>query len=268
MNISVSGNKRRDRKIRRGSLIYYSKQKYEPKGDINWKLMWLVCKICIPAFLMIYIFLYSSLFRVKDIIVSGNDQVEAATIIEKIPTGDNIFSLKVNDIEDNVTKQIPQIREIAIYKGIPNALKVIVVEQKGAIVWQSGISYYLLSDNGEIYEDITSTYQSYDNLPRVNDLRSLPVTVPSKIISSSFIGFVSYIMQNIKTEANIDPDYFSIDETSVDLTLYTKNGFYIKFDTLRDAKTQIDNLKLVLMQKRNDIHEYVDLRINGWAYIK
>jgi len=37
---------------------------------------------------------------------------------------------------------------------------------------------------------------------------------------------------------------------------------------MRSSAKQLNNLKEVLVQKRNDIKEYIDLRIDGWAYYK
>jgi hypothetical protein len=37
---------------------------------------------------------------------------------------------------------------------------------------------------------------------------------------------------------------------------------------MRSSGKQLENLKKVLVEKRPDIKEYIDLRIDGWAYYK
>ena len=67
---------------------------------------------------------------------------------------------------------------------------------------------------------------------------------------------------------NIKPTHFEVVETTFDVNLHTEAGFYVKFNTMRASAKQLDNLKKVLVKKREEVHEYVDLRIDGWAYYK
>lgn len=267
MNISGSGKYRK--KIRRAPSLYYRPSKKPEKTTrINWKLFWFFVKTFCPLLVIAYVLFISSTFRIKDVIVSGNEFVTSEKIINAIPNNSNILTMKSTTIEDQIKEQIPEIKQIKIYKGIPDAIKVIVIEYKGALIWQSGINYYLVSDNGIVFRDITNNIADYASLPKVNDLRSLPVKISNRMVSTDFVDFAKYIYGSVKEVDNLDPDYFTIDETTVDMNLITKNNMYIKFDTLRSSEKQLNDLKLVLMEKKSEVTEYIDLRVSGWAYFK
>lgn len=267
MNILGSGkNKKIVRKA--PSLYYRPNVRIEKKNTFDWRFFWYFAKIILPILAIIYVFYWSPIFKIKEILVSGNSYVSTDRIISAVPQSANIFALDTDRLSDSIQGKIPEIDEIKIYKGIPDALKIIVTENQGALVWQSGINYYLISKSGVAFKDITADMASYAAIPKVVDTKAIPVTIPHKIVSQDFVAFVGQIYSNIKEEDNLDPDYFSIAETTVDVNLVTKNGLYLKFDSLRSASKQLDNLKLVLMEKRAEIAEYVDLRVSGWAYYK
>ena len=110
----------------------------------------------------------------------------------------------------------------------------------------------------------TETYTS----PLISDSKNLPVSLGASIVSPNFIAFVTNINDKFFETTNIKPTYFEIPQTTFDLYLYTEAGFYVKFNTMRSSSKQLENLKKVLVEKRDGVKEYVDLRIDGWAYYK
>ncbi len=219
--------------------------------------------------MLIYLIFYAlPVFDVREVIVSGNQNIQTDEIMGHVPMGTNIFTLNVNNLENSIKSSIPEISQVKIYKGIPGALKIIINENKGELIWQTKGKSYLVSASGVAFREIDPLLEEYKNLPRVVDNKNVEVKISSQVTSSMFVDFVRYTFTSLKDITNLEPNYYSLDETTVDLNLYTKNQIYIKFDTLRPAKSQLDNLKLVLLERKNDIKEYVDLRINGWAYYK
>lgn len=268
MNILGSGKNRRV--VRRAPSIYYSpgSNQQNTPSKINWRLFWLLFKLLLPIALIVYGLYFSPLFRLKDVIISGNSYITRDKILESIPKNTNVLNLDTKKLEAKIERELTDIDQVKIYRGIPDAIKIVVAEHNGALVWQSGISYYLVSSRGVAFRDISNEIANYGQLPRIVDKRNLPVTVSRQIVSNNFVDFTTQIYKNIKTEANLDPDYFSVDETTVDVYLYTKNNLYVKFDSFRSADKQMNDLKLVLLDKKPEIKEYIDLRVNGWAYYK
>ena len=212
-----------------------------------------------------YLFL-SPIFIVKEILVEGVNLVSKDDIINIIPKKQNLLLMDVRQIEDSIKLNHPEISDVQIFRGLPDAIKIIILEKDSSIVWQANDVKYLVSTRGEVARQIVG--KEGENLPVVIDKKSIPVKPGQKIVSANFIVFVKNVFDSFSTETNIKPTYFEINETTFDVNLYTEAGFYVKMNSLRSSKKQIDNLKLVLASKRPEIREYVDLRIDGWAYYK
>jgi hypothetical protein len=140
------------------------------------------------------------------------------------------------------------------------------LEREGKISWQSGDSVYLVSDQGEVVRRIVGDEGA--GLSKIIDKTNLPVVPGTQLVSPNFIAFIVNINSNFYETVNIKPLDFEVGETTFDVVLKTDAGFYIKFNTLRSSKKQLENLKKVLVSKRQDIKEYVDIRVDGWAYYK
>lgn len=218
--------------------------------------------------LLVWWIFFSKSFSVKDIIVQGNNLIPSEKISSEVPLNQNIFLLRSKEIENNIKAKIPEVDEVQVYKGFPDAVKVVVIEYDQSTVWKSGMSYFLLDSQGRVYKDITNDIGKFGDLAVVEDTKQMKFDLGQQIVSPGFVAFVGNIKSIFTENTNLNIDRFSISETTFDLNLYTKEGIYIKFDTSRSSKKQMDDLKSVLVQKRADIKEYVDMRIDGWAYYK
>ena len=215
-----------------------------------------------------YIVGFSPFFQVSDIMVEGNELITDEQIIEAVPSDLNIIFLSRNSLSEQIKTELPELKEVLIIKGIPNALKISVLEFNKALIWKTQEKYYLVSNRGQVYKDITSEVTDFPDIPVVEDLNNLEITKNQKILSSSFIAFVTNIYGSVEETINVKPGHFTVYETTVDVILQTNAGFSIKFDSLRASSKQLDDLKTVVVEKRDEIHEYVDLRVDGWAYYK
>lgn len=253
------------KKYRAPSVFNASKKKERARI----KLTWLEVKVALIAVAVLYVFyiiFFSSFFAVKDVIIEGNNLLNSDEVIAKVPKNQNIFLFSTNKIRRDLLSNFTEIKDLEIYRGIPSAIKIVVLERDGSVVWQSGESKYLISTQGEVARQIVGDEGT--NLPVIVDKKALPVTPGSQLLSPNFIAFVTNIYSGFFDEVNIRPTMFDIDETTFDINLYTEAGFYVKFNSLRSSKKQLENLKKVLVEKRDQIHEYVDIRIDGWAYFK
>ncbi|OGD64021.1 hypothetical protein A2215_04295 [Candidatus Berkelbacteria bacterium RIFOXYA2_FULL_43_10] len=216
----------------------------------------------------LYLVFFSAFFRVKEVIVEGNELVSIDEIIDAIPTGDNIFRINIEDLKSEVRGKVPEIKDMEIYRGIPDALKVVVLENDKAIIWESQGRKYLVNSQGVSYMDVTDMAGEFLELPRVVDSNNLTVKLNKRIVMPSFAAFVLNVNSNIEGLVNLEPEYYEVVETTVDVRLHTKSNYYIKFDTMRSSAKQLEDLKKVLVEKSPVITEYIDLRVPGWAYYK
>ena len=239
------------------------KQKKErEKIKINYKLIFYALIFIIA----LYYVLFSGKFVVKEVIVEGNKLVPTEKISEYGHKGTNILFINSSKLRKQILEENPQIQDVQVIRGIPDAVKIVVLEHENKIVWQTGGAKYLVSTQGVVTKKIEDG-ETYTN-PLVSDSKNLPVVLGTSIVSPNFIAFVTNVNDKFFETTNIKPTYFEIPQTTFDLYLHTEAGFYVKFNTMRSSSKQLENLKKVLVEKRDGVKEYVDLRIDGWAYYK
>lgn len=254
----------------RAPLVYNASKKQKEKRNNFDFVSKLNLKYIIYAailFFAMYLFLFSTKFTVKDIIVEGNTLVSTEKLVNYIPKDSNIFRLNIDDLKKNILAENTEIKEIRIYKGLPNAIKIVILEHENKILWQSNERKYFVSSQGVVSKELDSELASPE-MPLVKDSKNIAVTVGDTLVSPNFVSFILNIDEKFFELTNINPTYYEVMETTFDVNVYTEAGFYVKFNSMRSSTKQLNNLKEVLVQKRNDIKEYIDLRIDGWAYYK
>lgn len=211
---------------------------------------------------------FSASFSVRDIIVEGNSLISSERIISEVPKNKNIFLINSVRIEKNLKKKIPEINAIQVYRGLPDALKIVISEYDQSLLWKTGDTYYLIDSDGRGYKNIGADVSPFASLPVVEDLKAMRFDTGQKILSDSFVAFVNNINSGLAEQTNLHPNRYSVAETTFDINCYTTEGIYIKFDTSRSSKKQLEDLKKIMLERRTSIKEYVDLRVDGWAYYK
>jgi hypothetical protein len=238
---------------------------YNPMVNLPVKF-WGNIGIAILVAIIIWVAFYSSIFRLKEIIVEGNILVSDDDIKNIIRSNDNIFRINVDELESQIIKINPIIKDVVIYRGIPNALKIVVLEKTPIVVWVSGDNFYLLDDEGYVDKKINS--DEFSDLIKIYDQKKISVKVGDQITSPDFIKFLQSIKSEFYNYTNLDLVKFEVQETTFDLYVYTGAGFFVKFDTTRPVDKQLTDLKNIIIEHRGEIKEYVDVRISGWAYYK
>jgi len=227
-----------------------------------WRILIYFIGLC---FIIYYLF-FSNKFSIKEVLVEGNNLVVKDSISEMVTKGRNILFFNNSKTKNEILAKFPEIKSLEIYKGIPNAIKIVIVEREPKMVWQVGDDKYMISSQGEVMRKIFN--EDISKLPLIIDKKSIRVVPGDVVVSPNFIAFISNVNDNFFTIVNIKPTYFEVTETTFDVNLYTEVGFYVKLNSLRSSKKQIESLKTILVEKRQEVKEYVDLRIDGWAYYK
>lgn len=248
-------------------VSFFSGDKIKTKPDSKLpKHFWKALFYLLVLSLLIYFFFASSIFKIRDVIVEGNNNIASEMLANYVPIGKNIFVYDTRKAIRSITDEHKEIKSIQIYKGLPNAIKIVVLESDGKLIWQTGTDKYLVDASGEVIRKLAADETSA--LPLVVDKHNIAVTTGTKIASPSFVAFINNIYDQIFGAVNVKPVNFEVTETTFDVNLITDAGFYVKFDATRSSSKELDNLKSVLVAKRADVHEYIDLRIDGWAYYK
>lgn len=214
---------------------------------------------------LIYAIFYSEFFNVKNIQIQGDAKPETIAAIEEL-RGRNIFLIGGKKAEKELVKKQPGIKKIKIVRGLPSSVVVELVERDGALIWGSQEKKYLVDKDGVIYKEIQDA--SGIDYPYVVDNKNIPVEYGSKVVTAAFISYVRIIKGELFKETNLDYDYIAIPETTFQIEVLTKNNLKIKMNLERNISDQLADVKQLLDKYKDNLKEYIDVRIEGFGYIK
>lgn len=227
--------------------------------------------IVIGVILAVYGLFFSSFFRVKNIDLKGTNLVDGEKVKKVVNFAlneeSNIFLYNSQNIADKIKENFPLISEVKIQKGIPDTIRVVIHERQPAVVWQTADKKYLVDKDGFAYLEADAN-QSQD-LPLVIDSQNIPVKLSERIASRSFIDFIREVIEKFTPRTNLKIKELRINETTFDLTVITDDGYSVLFDTTRSCEIELDDLRRVIAHLNGaKPKEYIDLRVEGWAYYK
>ncbi len=269
--------------MRRGSstprnvqtMVY--RPKYEPpKSKRQWRISVFVRPVAYTVVFVavVYVVIISPVFQIRTIKVKGNSVVTTGDIqhiveggLNSSPLSRNILFLDTNQLVSELKGQNQQIASVEIGKQFPSTLQVIVHEQAPALLWRTGTSTYVISDDGHAY---SQTQQAGPGLITITDTSNVPISLGQAVVPGQFVQFVK-AMQTKLSGLGIGVTQLTVGETTSEVMVATNAGYSIRFDTTRSIDDQIADLKATLdtLKKQNKkATEYIDLRIPGKVFYK
>ena len=229
--------------------------------------------IFITGLVVWWVFL-SGFFRVREINVKGNKTASAEEVREQLTklmnssvVGKNIIFIDTNKLAGQYAEKNPQLGNIKIKKKFLNTIEVSMVERQPSLIWKSGNTSYVLSEDGRAFSQWEG---GNTELSIVTDSTNLPVTLGQQVVPASFIAFARQLIAQLNAQ-NIAYDGISVPETTSEIYVKTKAGYLLKFDSTRPVEDQIADLKAVLAslaKQKKKPNEYIDLRISGKVFYK
>lgn len=222
---------------------------------------------------LVYIFLFSSLFKIQVVEIFGNKEVSSEEIKDNFNYG-NIFLTTENKVRDNLIKKIPKISDLEISKNLINRSVKLTIEERERLgiachVKEETENCFYIDNQGVIFEDAPQTSGSLILL--IKDYSQREFYLGKKIFEQRIVDFISRARQDLSSEIGlIALDFNVLSFPSKDLKVMTSEGWYIIFDLEGDIKNQLLSLKAALeekIQERENL-EYVDLRIENRIYYK
>lgn len=252
----------------RNPKIYSFTPKRETGINIPKSIIRVVIFLLLTGFFVWLIF-FSPILKIKIIEIDGTLNQEVKAEIDKF-YGKNIFLFRPGKIQDELAHKQTSVNNIEIYRGLPNTLKIKVNVRKPVIGWKTGNKNYFIDANGIIFElyDSEMSIIGDKKIPIVEDTKNISV-IPGKVaVTANFVKFISDFTERTKKDFNIQIKSIKISETTLQIEAETDQGFRIILATDGNLDNQLKALKKVLDEKRADIHEYADLRIEGRVYYK
>jgi len=220
---------------------------------------------------------FSPWFQVTDVEVDGAAFVSADSVRAQVPLGGNIWRLQAKTIEAKVLTN-PVVESVEVLRGIPHTVRVVVHERPPMALWTSGSTVSVLDPQGIAFEQFPMTGlpaattplgAALAKNPRVVDTKSLPVAADQTVVSPVFIGFIQQCQTQLAALLpQLTIDHYEVANTTYDLTLVTKQGMTVTFNTLADPGVQVRNLTRLVKEKNVPLTAKVNLSIDRWAYVQ
>ena len=212
----------------------------------------------------IWLVLWSPVFQIKLVLPQG-ELTESITMSVQSLVGQNLFRVSESAVLAELKKIEPTVARVLFTRGFPNELHVTVSRHHPALIWQVGETNWAVDGDGMIFQfDPTLA----DGIPRIIDKRNQEIAVGQVFISPELVLDIQTAFAELPSRLGGSVMYGEIEETVWSLKLVTEWGWGVYVDTHRPLPGQFENFGLVMRDYREQIHEYVDLRLEGWAYVK
>lgn len=260
-------NREHKTESRRAPQILIEKKPTEPgrKFDINYGRLTFVFVVYIIATLVWWLF-FSKMFVVENIIYTSEPSSSVKVRIESLK-GKNILSIRTGKLVAGIQKEQPSVKNMKIYRGLPDTLRVNTEERSEALVWLSQKHYYLIDADGVAYRDIGTTPK--ETVLPIVDKNNLKVTLGRQMVSRSFVTAAQKVLDDlpgkIGGEKIVELD---VGESSFTLEVVTNKKIRLIFDIMQPLDLQLDAVDYLYKEKRGDIKTYADLRVLGKAYVR
>lgn len=230
--------------------------------------------------LILYIIIYSDLFRVKTIEIIGTDLIpknEMEGLIKEKISGGYLFIIPKNNLlylsKKSIAKTVNE-------KYVLNKFEIKKRWQKLYIKIEEKTSYLIINDlsnknyfcdqEGTVTREISpEDFIKYSSKTPIYETSASSTTIGEKIVRGSIVQFILELDKNIKDRAL--PKVKNYESRGVDqLIIGFEEGWQAKLDINSSSTNSLDNLKIILDKKVPDRRklEYIDISFGDMGYIK
>jgi len=251
------------RKIRRRlSKIYLPTPITRPRIKFPWSFL---KKIFCLSFLLgaIYWLFYSSYFKITEIKFSGPAPKEAIELADKAK-GENLWLFKKSGLVAKLVL-LPEIESAIVKKKPPSTLWVTLKERQPVLAWSQQDRIYLVDYRGRVIKEIS---EKPPNLPLVLDFRKIEIKPGKQVALPLFVDFIKNLVLKFNPQSGLVLKELIVPEDSFYEVVVQTESFKVIFDSQGDLDQQLENLRRVYQAKKDEIKEYMDLRIEGRVYYK
>jgi cell division septal protein FtsQ len=236
----------------------------KPKKQIPWKQIFVGILVAIIFLGLIYLLFFSAVFKIQDVELSGANSADQNIILQMVKqnaVGKNIFLWDKNTVENEIYSQYPLISTVSVYKGLPNAIKVVLQNTTPVIDWQTGGQTYLIDQNGKVIKQAAQ-----NGLIKVVDLENLAVNPGDEILPQFFINFLNDFLTATK-KTNLKIDHFEVSESLYDLSAVTNKNIKLILSPERNPSDMLQQYQQAT-GKVGLPQQYIDLRFPNRVFVK
>lgn len=219
----------------------------------------------------VVVFLRSPLFTVKEIHVTGNENVSYGKIIDlaEITADETLFKMNKKEISARLMAY-PFIEQAELKRRLPSTLVIEITEREpiGFIVTSNG---YVQFDKAGMVLAIVGSMGKY-NLPIITGIDMAEIPSPGSILDGESFQNALNVIKNCDPQVLSNIAEINIGENSY-VVAHTYQGIEIKIGTDKDINLRLNDLRDILAEiAAENINiadiEYIDIRYKDVPVIK
>ena len=229
-----------------------------------------------------YIFLFSPIFEIKQINISGNKTIKEEEIKDSLNNflnkqaliffnKNNLFLATSGRIKSVLDKEFPKIASVQISKSIiKRFINLKIIERKEVGIFCREKKCYYIDQHGIAFEKAPETRGTL--ILVIKDESQSLIRIGEEVIKEDKLITLIQIKQRLTSQLGLGILNFEIKSGILrDLRANINQEWYVLFDWSKDLEKQVKALRLILSEKikkdRSNL-DYIDLRIDGRAYYK
>jgi cell division septal protein FtsQ len=256
----------RKRKKAKGAKVKRKKPFYQSK------VFWFVFLSSLAVLGLLYLFIFSSVFQVKEIKIEGNERTSQEDLSnfvwplisqKLIWETKSIFLVKSHQIEENILKNFPLIGKAKLVKK-PLALLILRVKEREEFAVACNEQCFKMDYLGMVFEKTDQRQGLIIVFPNKN------ILVGQRAIDPSLLEQISRVEENFKNNPDVKIEEYIFYDNRIEAK--TQLGPRIIFDLDNKIDNQLLKLNIVLreeisMEKLKGL-DYIDVRFGNKVYYK
>lgn len=250
----------------------------QKKSILKSRFFWIFVLILIVGLAIFYFLIFSPVFQIKEIKISGLQKVLTNDIEnlvwQKIKKkilffkSKSIFLISLNEIKNSLLREFPKIGQVALKRNFPNALSLEIQERKPAFVFCNS-DCFLIDKKGIIFDAFKNNIsREVEGLPIIKSQKVKEIVFGEKIFEEDFLARILEVQKKIEEKLKIKIGGFLVSEEK--LTAKTAEDWKIYFNLKGDLNWPLTELFLILEKQippeRRGNLEYIDLRFSRVYY--
>lgn len=200
-------------------------------------------------------------FKITEVEVEGVDPALVKSITEPL-LGSNIWQINATAIEENSKQVYNPIERVTVVRGIPHKVRLIVALRSPKVRWQVGDAIYIIDSGGQVFSQ--GDTPEFSVLPKIVDRTNFPVKVGQRIVSPSFITFLTDAHAKVPVTLKRAVVTSEITVTTFHIDMVLEGGARVRLTTQRPLQEQLDGAATIMAAHPDT--KVVDVRVPRWGY--